>query len=78
MGVIEKYIAELQELKPKAATDSLQNPESKDGYGLGVAVGIQRGIEMAQQKFEQVLKGDEDEPRRREGEEPLIQPKRRR
>jgi len=76
MGVVEKYLAELEELKSKTAIDSLANPASKDAYGLGVAVGIQQGLTLARSTLEKVLKGDEeDEPIRREGEEPLIRPK---
>lgn len=78
-GVVEKYLTELGELKSKAAIDSLANPSAKNGYGLGVAVGIQQGLQMAQTKLEEVLKGDEDnEPIRRKGEEPLIRPRQQR
>mgnify|MGYP001606731258 CR=1 FL=1 len=61
MGTLEKYLAGLVELKNRSAVDSLNNPVSKDAYGLGVAVGIQQGVTLAADLLEKVLRGEEEE-----------------
>lgn len=63
MSVLERYIGELQALRPRTAEDSLTNLEDADktAFGLGRAVGRLEGLRLAEETLNRLLHEPEPE-----------------
>lgn len=65
MGVLDRYIGELQGLHTRTAAESLTNiPESeKNAFGFGKAAGRLEGIKLAESLLTQLLNEPETDER---------------
>lgn len=73
MSAIDEYLGELERLKSATAIESLTNPVSHDAYGLGVAIGMQKGLDIAKAALEKILSnGDGNNGKEFAGQRPLI------
>lgn len=61
MAAIEKYIGRLDERRIKEASEGLRTPQGRDAYELGRLAGIQQGLAIAKQLFNEVIGEDEHE-----------------
>lgn len=56
---LHKLTIELESLKTQAALDTLRNPGQVTGENFGIAVGVQRGLELALRKVSELIKQEE-------------------
>ena len=62
MQPIERFLAELQELKLKTAEASLQpSAEDQNEFGYGKACGKQLGLKLAEEMLNRILSESEDD-----------------
>lgn len=56
---LQRLLIELEAMKVDAAKTAVQNPAAITAESYGVAVGIQRGLEMASTRVKALLKAEE-------------------
>lgn len=56
---LQRLLIDLETMKTTAAKTAVQNPSAITGENYGVAVGVQRGLEMVEKKIRELLREEE-------------------
>jgi hypothetical protein len=68
MAIIEKqFLYEIKKLQTDYAIQAVQRPNKRDAFEYGEHHGVEKGLLMAEELFNRLLKGDEEDeskPRR--------------
>ncbi len=58
--MIGAVLAEIKRLQTDWAVSALRQPSGRDAFDYGHAAGVMRGLAMAEEAVEKVLRGDEE------------------